>query len=101
MVNMYQENGKILITSKVYLNNSAQEVNSRKAKNLLNINYIKQSIKKTWKRDKIVMYSSSHDLLSSCYLKREVLIYQGKERLMETEQQVSDCVQDPQLVLLS
>ena len=91
---MRQENRKILITSEVHENNSVQQVNSRKAKILLNINYMKQSIKKTWERDKTVMYSSSHDLFSSCCLKREVVIYQGNEQLKVN-------VKDPQLMLLS
>lgn len=90
---MHQDNRKILITSEAYPNNHVQQVSSRKAKILSNVNYMKQSIQKTWERDKIVMYSSSRNLFSSPSFKREVIIYQGNEQLKVN-------VKDPQLILL-
>lgn len=90
---MHQDNRKILITSEAYPNNCVQQVSSRKAKILSNVNYMKQSIQKTWERDKIVTYSSSRNLFSSPSFKREVIIYQGNEQLKVN-------VKDPQLIFL-
>ena len=80
---MYKENGKLLITSQVYLN-SAKQVKSRRAKILLNVNYI-NLIKKLVRERKLLCTLFSHDLFSSCYLKREVLIYQSNESLVATD----------------